>query len=145
MPLGVPMDAAFRTEIAYTTVWPYVRSRCRVHPRLPALLADLDAALVGLAALIRALQAEGSQLYGDEGANAGMQRALRAMNECFDWESRLKERRPNKCIDEFAKLCEMLQPLLRQTYYPSPQEFPAVRHAWPDVQAAYPGRGGNHF
>jgi hypothetical protein len=74
-----------------------------------------------------------------------MQRALRAMNECFDWEKRLTERKPGRCIDEFAKLCEMLRLLLRQTSYPNPAEFPNVPHAWPDVQADFPGYALVHF
>jgi hypothetical protein len=73
MPLGVDMTGSFRTHIqtlptdARRRNWPgpHVRSRCRVDPRLPALLADLDYALISLGAFIRSLQAEGSALYGD--------------------------------------------------------------------------------
>ena len=135
-PFGVDMTGTFTDKIQITQKW--ACARCQVNARLPALMESLDAALQSTSGLIRSLQKEGAKLYGNEGVNAGMQRALRAMNVCFNWEKRLSERRPGKrpdCITEFGELCNMLRPLLRQTYYPRPEEFPEVRHAWPDVEA----------
>ena len=110
----------------------------RMHPRLPALLEEIDSALKSMTTFLGALEKEGAKLYGSEGANAGMRRALQAMNTCFDWSQWIKRRPTRDCVAEFGVLCEMLQPLLRHTQYPSSQEFPAVRHAWPDKQVAQP-------
>ncbi len=133
LPRGIAPEGKFRPSLRVQDGG--VVPRCRVHPRLPVLMEDLDNALVGLAQFIRSMQSEGDKLYGDEGVNAGMRRAVRAMNLCFDWQEWIVRRPTRQCIDEFGKLCEMLRPLLRQTRYPSPTVFPDVNHAWPDDQA----------
>jgi hypothetical protein len=130
--LGVPSESTFREHLRPSDGG--VISRCRVHPRLPALLEEIDNALRATIAFIGDLETEGAKLYGSEGYNAGMERALRAMNYCFDWVQWVKRRITKKSVDEFGVLCEMLHPLLRQTTYPSQADFPDVQHAWPDTK-----------
>lgn len=130
VPLGVSGRWRFREHLRPQAGG--VISRCRVDPRLPALLEDIDNALRQTTVFIRALETEGAKLYGSEGYNAGMERALRAMNYCFDWVQWVERRPTRRCVEEFGVLCEMLQPLLRQTTYPSQTDFPDVPHAWPD-------------
>jgi hypothetical protein len=132
VPRGVSGSGRFREHLRSHAGG--IISRCRVHPRLPALLEDIDNALRQTTVFIRALETEGAKLYGSEGVNAGMERALRAMNYCFDWTQWVESRPKRKCVDEFGVLCEMLRPLLRQTTYPSQTDFPDVQHAWPDTQ-----------
>ena len=105
-----------------------------VNPRLPALFENLDGALMSISVFIRALMKEGAKLYGSEGSNAGMLRALKAMNLCSDWTQWVNHRPPKTCVDEFGVLCDLLEPLLRQTRYPSIDNFPDVRHAWPNKE-----------
>ena len=113
-----------------------------VNPRLPALFQNIDAALTAFLVFIRALTEEGAKLYGSEGSNAGMLRASKAMNLCFDWTQWVRRRPTKACVNEFGFLCDLLQPLLRHTRYPSIDDFPDVRHAWPDSgvsRGAFPG------
>ena len=107
-----------------------------VNPRLPALFQNIDAALMAISVFIRALTEEGAKLYGSEGSNAGMLRALKAMNLCFDWTRWVRNRPSKNCIDEFGHLCDLLKPVLRHTRYPSKDDFPDVRHAWPDSKVS---------
>ena len=87
VPLGVPGECRFRAKlrVEHDGQDVGVIPRCIVNPRLPALLDDIDNALQQIKVFIRALETEGAKLYGKEGYNAGMERALRAMNYCFDW------------------------------------------------------------
>ena len=105
-----------------------------VNTRLPALLEKIDDALKQISVFIRALMEEGEKLYGSEGSNAGMLRAFKAMNYCFDW-SRWVTRKPTKkSVSEFGVLCDLLAPVLRRTKYPSFDDFPEVPHAWPSTK-----------
>ena len=132
VPRGVPGEGRFREHLRIHAGGAI--PRCRVHTRLPALLDDIDDALLQITVFIRALETEGAKLYGSEGYNVGMERALCLMNYCFDWTRWVTHRPTKKCVDQFAELCEMLRPLLRQTMYPSQTDFPDVPHAWPDTQ-----------
>jgi hypothetical protein len=108
-------------------------SRCSLPESVPLVFADLDNALQAAGAFLNALAAEEDAVFGPEGTNAGMARALRAMCTCFDWGRLVGDGLVPTTNDlaEFKFLAGMLMPYLQHTEWPSEEDFPEVRHAWP--------------
>ena len=104
---------------------------------MPAALPECHrlvlAAIDSMESYLESLRTEESRLYHGEGVNAGMARALQAMNRCFDW-TRLAETVPTvEDLREFGVLYTLLRPLLRHTIWPTEADFPEVVHGWPAV------------
>ena len=92
---------------------------------------ELDSALASAASFVASVLKHRASLFGSEGTNAGLARAVEAMVHCFDW-GRLTEKGPDvHTINEFGVLIELLLPYLRFTDWPNETDFPAVVHRWP--------------
>ena len=109
-------------------------SRCVLPESVPLVFADLDDALQAAGNFLNALAAEEDAVFGQEGTNAGMARALRAMCACFDWGRLVGDGLvPTKDdLEEFLVLARLLEPYLQYTEWPSKEVFPEVVHGWPD-------------
>ena len=106
-------------------------SRCQMPAHLPSAFQDLDNALAGAHSFLRRAMDEEEVLYGREGQNAGVARAMEAMSMCFDW-SRLASQLPSgEDVRAFGDLVSLLMPYLRHTDWPNKAEFPKVVHGWP--------------
>jgi hypothetical protein len=110
-------------------------SRCLLPESVPLVFADLDDALLAAGDFLNALAAEEDKVFGQEGTNAGMARALRAMCTCFDWGRLVGDGLVPTVNDlaEFKVLAPLLEPYLRFTEWPSKEDFPEVTHGWPDL------------
>jgi hypothetical protein len=98
---------------------------------LPEAYVLISKALQATDQFVWAVEDEEAKMYGDEGQNAGMRRAFRAMNKCFDWKRLLATGATGEDIREFGLLSTMLKPFLKHTEWPL---FPEVVHAWPNEQ-----------
>ena len=88
---------------------------CCVPPWIHEVFVEVDAGLRALVRFGRKLRAEDQTLYGTEGVNAGVSRALSAMRTSFDFEHLLVKAPSANHIDEFIHLAKMLRPYLRKT------------------------------
>ena len=110
-------------------------SRCLLPESVPLVFADLDDALKAAGDFLNGLAAEEDKVFGQEGTNAGMARALRAMCTCFDWGRLVGDGLVPTVNDlaEFKVLAPLLEPYLRFAEWPSKEDFPEVTHGWPDL------------
>lgn len=108
-------------------------SRCLLPESVPLVFADLDDGLQAASHFLNALGAEEDAVFGQEGTNAGMARALRAMCACFDWGRLVGDGLVPTANDlaEFEVLARLLDPYLQYTEWPSKENFPEVLHGWP--------------
>jgi hypothetical protein len=60
-------------------------SRCQLPMSLVGVFDDIDSSLASAMSFISSVLRERASLFGSEGTNAGLARAVRAMTHCFDW------------------------------------------------------------
>ena len=130
-PLGVDMKSRFR---------PHKRANascCQLPAALDAIWQMVDRALASAVALVEGIMTEEENMYGSEGANAGMRRALAAMCRCFDW-ARLVPAGGllAEDADEFGVLYALMRRYMGKTLWPSGAAFARVVHGWPGAQEA---------
>ena len=132
-PLGVNMKFRFRTRIR--VIGRGSVSRCILPSWLPAVAQEIGIALANMQGFLERLLSEKSKLDGAEGANAGFRRVLQACDVCFDWARLLHTTPKVNDLTEFKELVQRVLPYLRNTEWPSRDDFPAVEHAWPRLDA----------
>ena len=98
---------------------------------LPECFVLIDKALHAALQFVIAIQDEEAKMYGQEGQNAGMQRAINAMVKCFDWNRLCLSAPTPEDVREFGGLSAMLRRYLRHTEWP---DFEEVVRAWPNEQ-----------
>lgn len=109
-------------------------SRCILPQSLPQIFTHVDESLEAAKHFLDTLAAQERQMFGPEGTNAGMARALEAMCTVFDWGHLTQHGPTGHHVAEFGVLAQMLQPSLKYTEWPSQDAFPDVAHEWPDTE-----------
>ena len=100
---------------------------------LAGAFGEIDGALASAEVFVDTLLLEHDRLFGREGENAGLARAVEAMSHCFDWDRLVRQVPPPLQVQEFGTLSKLLLPYLRYSAWPHADEFPAVTHGWPNT------------
>lgn len=133
-PTGHPRTS-FRNRIRIVTVNGIsgTVSRCQLPSSTLSMFKEVDGALTAASVFLQHLVEEEEKLLGSEGANAGYNRVIKAVSKCFDFSRMVHVVPTAEDVKEFGFAAKMLLPYLRHTEWPSSDEFPDVRHAWPSV------------
>ena len=107
------------------------KRRCRLPWSLVAACTEINQALGSAKAFHKRMLQEHRQLFGSEGYNAGMQRALAAMAAVFDWPRLVGAPTTTHMVHEFGVLAAMVLPYLEHVDWHSVDEFPKVQFEWP--------------
>ena len=107
------------------------KPRCRLPWSLVEAYTEINQALGSAKAYHKRMLQEHRQLFGSEGYNAGMQRALAAMAAVFDWPRLVCAPTTTHMVHEFGVLAAMVLPYLEHVDWHSVDEFPKVQFEWP--------------
>ena len=127
IPLQGRAKATYRDKIILDT------PRCRLPWSLVAAYNEINEALGSAKAFLTHMLEEHRILFGSEGCNAGMQRAVAAMAAAFDWPRLVCDLPTTHMVHEFGVLAAMVLPYLEHVDWPSADDFRKVQHEWPPI------------
>lgn len=110
---------------------------CGIHPDMFDIQRDTDAGCRAVDVFAEAFAKTDHLMFGLEGQNAAMLRALDALGNCFGFKRLAVEPPTEADVTAFVELVKLLKPYISNTTWSCAESWSEVVRAWPHTESGF--------